>query len=259
MLLRAQYVEKPWGRRALPAPFVNPSQASIGEIWFSAPGAQLPLMIKYLFTSAALSVQVHPDDDQARARGHAHGKDECWYILDAEPGARLAIGTRESLDQEALRAAARDGSIVELLQWHEAVPGHMFEIPSGTVHAIGGGISLIEVQQNIDLTYRLHDYGSSRELHVDDGVAVAQARPYDAALHYQLAPGAIVTRPHYHVALAQGALIELPGTGPHYALPIAGEIACNGATARPGDCLLVESIGALHPAADGRTLLARAR
>src|SRR5260221_253937 len=88
MKLDRRYVEKPWGRTQLPAIFDAPPGQRIGEIWFTGDGQQ-PLLVKYLFTSERLSIQVHPDDQQARARGLAQGKSECWYILDAEPGASL--------------------------------------------------------------------------------------------------------------------------------------------------------------------------
>src|SRR3954469_1829339 len=110
MKLRARQVEKPWGREALPPPFGDTGGRRIGEIWFEGPG-DLPLLAKYIFTSEALSVQVHPDDDAARARGLRSGKSECWYIIDAEPGATLGLGLTRDVSKEELRAAALDGSI----------------------------------------------------------------------------------------------------------------------------------------------------
>jgi mannose-6-phosphate isomerase len=175
--LAIRTVEKPWGREALPAPFVAPEGQRIGEIWFQPPPELPQLLVKYIFTSEKLSVQVHPDDDQARAAGHGrNGKEECWLVIDAEPGATLGVGFREPLGRAAMRAAALDGSIEELLAWHPVAAGDFFYIPAGTVHAIGAGVSLIEVQQNADITYRLYDYGRPRELHLDAGVAVARAQ-----------------------------------------------------------------------------------
>ena len=89
---------------------IRPAGERIGEVWFTD-GADLPLLAKYIFTSERLSIQVHPDDEQARARGLPQGKSECWYILDAEPGATLGLGLKREMGKEELRAAALDGSI----------------------------------------------------------------------------------------------------------------------------------------------------
>jgi mannose-6-phosphate isomerase len=95
----------------------------------------------------------------------------------------LGIGFSEPLSSDAMRQAAEDGSIERLMQWHKVRAGDFFYIPAGTVHAIGAGISLIEVQQNSTITYRLYDYGRPRELHLDEGIAVAHGAPYPAELH----------------------------------------------------------------------------
>jgi mannose-6-phosphate isomerase len=260
MLLNATLVEKPWGRDRLPAPFVAPMDKRIGEIWFAHPAVPLALMIKYLFTSSPLSVQVHPNDTQAQSMGLAHGKDECWYILDAQPGAQLAIGTKNAMNAAELRSAAADGSIEQHLEWHDAIPGHVFEIASGTVHAIGAGISLIEVQQNIDLTYRLYDYGSDRELHLDAAAAVAKAQPFAPELHYLLADQYIVQRPHYAFALGgdHAVVQDLPGQGAYYVLPISGTVKLHQTIAMPGDCLLTDNLPTLELADNTKYLVARA-
>lgn len=179
--LTTHRVEKPWGRTRLWPGFDDPAEggAPIGEVWFQgADDDQAELLIKYLFTSEKLSIQVHPDDAQARARGFARGKDEAWVILDAEPGATIALGTHRPLSGEELRAASLDGSIEQLMDWKPVAAGDTIYSPAGTVHAIGPGLTVIEVQQKLDLTYRLYDYGSERELQLDDGVAVSDARPF---------------------------------------------------------------------------------
>jgi len=177
--LATKYVEKPWGRTDLPAIFDDGSGRQIGEIWFDGPdGRHPPILVKYLFTSEKLSIQVHPTDAQAHERGLPGGKSECWYILDAQPGASLGMGTLRPIDADTLRAQALSGEIEETMDWKPVKPGDFFYIPAGTVHAIGPGLVLVEVQQNNDVTYRLYDYGRPRELHLDDGVAVSRAVPY---------------------------------------------------------------------------------
>lgn len=174
--LRAVPVERVWGRRALPPGFPRPpGDAPIGEIWFETP-EEASLLVKYLFTSERLSIQVHPDDMAARAKGYPRGKDEAWYVIDAEPDAAIGLGLIREVSPEELRAAALAGSIERLLDWKPAKAGDVFYAPAGTIHAIGGGIALIEIQQNLDLTYRLYDYGRPRELHLDEAVAVAHPR-----------------------------------------------------------------------------------
>jgi mannose-6-phosphate isomerase len=168
-----------WGRRDLAGAFAPPGETGepIGEIWFEG-AADAELMVKYLFTAERLSIQVHPDDAAARAAGHERGKDEAWYVLSAEPGAVIGLGLTHEVSREALRAAARDGSIEHLLDWRPVRAGDAFYSPAGTIHAIGGGLALIEIQQNLDLTYRLYDYGRPRELHLDEGVEVADPEPW---------------------------------------------------------------------------------
>lgn len=177
--LVAHAVEKPWGRTDIPSHVAANDGSRIGEVWFSPEqGIDLPLLVKYIFTSEKLSVQAHPNDEQARQYGLAGGKSECWYVLDAAPDARLGIGLCQDLTAEELRAAALDGSIESLMEWKPVQPGSFYLIPAGTVHAIGGGVALVEIQQNNDVTYRLYDYGRPRELHLDQGVAVSVAEPY---------------------------------------------------------------------------------
>ncbi len=176
--LRAVPVERVWGRRDLPAGFPRaPGGAPTGEIRFEA-ATEAELLVKYLFTSERLSIQVHPDDEAARARGLPRGKDEAWFVLDAEPDAAIGLGLTRKVPSDELRRAALDGSIETLLDWRPVAKGDVFYSPAGTIHAIGGGIALIEVQQNLDLTYRLYDYGRPRELHLDEALAVATLGPW---------------------------------------------------------------------------------
>ncbi len=172
-------VAKPeWGSTKLEPWFPNTPE-KIGEVWFEGPPGS-PLLIKFLFTTAALSVQVHPNDEYAREHHDSRGKTEMWHILAAEPGAQIAAGFKQPLSAADMRAAAISGEIENLLAWHDAKPGDTFFIPAGTVHAIGGGLTLCEIQQTSDITYRLYDYGRPRELHLDHGVKVSNLGPCDA-------------------------------------------------------------------------------
>jgi mannose-6-phosphate isomerase len=170
--LAAEFKEKIWGSSKL-EPWYASTGRLIGEVWFTDL-APLPLLVKFIFTEENLSVQVHPDDAFAREHEHSRGKTEMWHILRAAPGAKVAMGFREEISKERLRDAAVTGEIMELLNWVEAHPGDTFFIPAGTVHAIGAGLALCEVQQQSDITYRLYDYGRGRELHLDKGVEVAR-------------------------------------------------------------------------------------
>jgi len=164
------FLEKVWGSTNLLPWYPNPGQTKVGEVWFQA---DLPLLVKFVFTSDRLSVQVHPNDDFAREHENSRGKTEMWYIMRADPGARIAIGFRESISRERLREASLSGEIEQLLNWLEVQAGDAFFIPAGTVHAIGGGLAICEIQQYSDVTYRLYDYGRPRELHLDKGIQVS--------------------------------------------------------------------------------------
>jgi len=174
-------VHKPWGVGDLqPWSSVDGSDDAVGELWFERADKDAPapaLLLKLLFTGAPLSIQVHPDDTFARAMGMPNGKSEAWYILSAEPGAQIGVGLKHRITPQELRTSIRNGSIVELMDWRSVAPGDVIFIPPGTIHSIGAGIVLAEIQQHSDATFRLFDYGSGRELHEDNGVAVAHAWP----------------------------------------------------------------------------------
>lgn len=174
--LPAAFKEKIWGALDL-APWYPDPGKKIGEVWFEA---DLPLLAKFVFTSERLSVQVHPDDAFAAAHEKSLGKTEMWYVLRADPGARIALGFREPITRERLRESALSGEIEHLLRWVDVKQGDAFFIPAGTVHAIGAGLALCEVQQHSDVTYRLYDYGRPRELHLDKALQVAHTGVFDA-------------------------------------------------------------------------------
>ena len=263
MKLTKRSVEKVWGRRILPSPFARELTEPVGEIWFEPSAQHDELLIKYLFTSEKLSVQTHPADNQA-GEG-VRGKDECWLVLDAEPGASLAIGFREEISSDVMRAAALDGSIEDLLEWHAVKAGDFFYLPANTVHAIGPGLSLIEVQQNTDITYRLYDYGRPRELHLEDGMRVASGLPYADPRQRNVAPTeacCLVEGPYFrldhYVGAPDIATLEAHGEG-LLVLPISGEVYVSGEAVVAGECAEASDVASIDFSAAGRTLLASPR
>ncbi|WP_298199857.1 class I mannose-6-phosphate isomerase [Novosphingobium sp.] len=256
MKLATHCVTKPWGREDVPARFGALPGSRVGEVWFDHPSQPLPLLVKWLFTSERLSIQVHPDDRQARVRGLSAGKEECWIVVDAEPGAVLGIGTREALEPDALRSAAQSGAIEGLMDWKPVSPGDYYFIPAGTVHAIGAGVTLVEVQQNADVTYRLYDYGRPRELHLDDGVAVSQAEPYAdprcGRLGQRSDHDALLSCRHFALwSIQAGEVDRWKDTGaPRWIIPLSGNIIANDDSAGQGDCLYLEGAAALQLSED---------
>jgi mannose-6-phosphate isomerase len=256
MKLVRHAVEKPWGRTDLP----ECGGRRIGEIRFEAPdGRRLPLLVKHIFTSEKLSVQVHPDDSQARARGLPNGKSECWYILRAEPGAVLGLGFKAAIGKEEMRQAALDGSIERLMDWKPVRAGDFFYVPAGTVHAIGAGLSLIEVQQQSDTTYRLYDYGRPRELHLEDGVGVAEggAYPDGCASHVEGGGQCVLVKgPHFTLIYIGDGKADALMERQRWIIPLSGTVTCGNEKAGPDECLLIEP--GQKPAAEGAFLLATA-
>lgn len=246
-----RYVEKPWGRMRLPPMFDPPAGSCTGEVWFTG-GGDLPLLAKYIFTSERLSIQVHPNDPQARERGLAQGKSECWYILDAEPDATIGLGLKHEISADELRSAALDGSIETLMDWRPVVAGDFFFVPAGTIHAIGAGISLLEFQQNSDVTYRLYDYGRPRELHLDEAVDVGRGAPYPNELAQHVRADeqrTLVERPFKLIHTRRDALSDRQ----RWVMPLDGRVQSDGDIAVAGECLLLQPGDALEN--DGALML----
>jgi mannose-6-phosphate isomerase len=247
-LLGKKIVEKPWGKDVLPPQFDVPAGKRIGEVWFEPPPELPDILVKYIFTSEKLSVQVHPSDDQARELGESdRGKEECWLVIDAEPGATLGIGFKEAVDSGTIRRAALDGTIEDLMQWFPVKPGDFFYIPAGTVHAIGAGVSLIEIQQNSDITYRLYDYGRPRELHLEQGVHVACGLPHGPAFRRSILMDEaiqLVGGPFFFVDFVaaqspDAALWDLDV--PTLVVPVRGDAMVGGRRIEPGQCGLART------------------
>ena len=176
-----QIVHKPWGRYDVSPWAKAPPGEPIGELWFGRPGTSSPteakLLLKLIFTAEPLSIQVHPDDHFAHLIGLHNGKTEAWFILSAEPGAQVAIGLTERLSRRELHEAILDGSIAGIANWRDVVAGDIVFVPARTIHAIGAGLVVAEIQQRSDTTFRLFDYDRGRELHVDLAVACADREP----------------------------------------------------------------------------------
>jgi mannose-6-phosphate isomerase len=162
--LKPAHHERVWG---IPWPDGPHAGKTIGEAWFMA-DPPLPILPKFLYTSANLSVQVHPGGECGV------GKTEMWHILEAEPGATIALGFKQPVSAAQMREAALNGTIEGLLRYIPVKPGETYFIPAGTVHAIGAGLTICEIQQNSDITYRLYDYGRPRELHLDLGIGAVK-------------------------------------------------------------------------------------
>lgn len=133
---------------------------------------ELPILNKIIKSNENLSVQVHPNDEFSRVYENDNGKTECWYILDATQDAFLICGIKDGYTKESFAKVIENGNILEYLNKISVKPGDMIYIPSGTVHAITGGIKLIEVQESSDVTYRMYDWGRDREMHIEKSLQV---------------------------------------------------------------------------------------
>ena len=262
--LNAIQVEKPWGRTDVPEHFGGRSGKRLGEIWFQR-GDRDPstdaLLVKYLFTSERLSVQVHPDDAGAQAARETRGKDEAWVVLDAEPGSTIGIGLKEALSPAALRLAAEDGSIAEQLDWRPAAAGDVYYSPAGTLHSIGAGLTLLEVQQNSDITYRLFDFGRPRDLHIEEAVSAAKpdlriAKSRETSLgrgRSIIAQGSKFTRERWTEGARRTAA---GGERPLWLMPVRGTVVADGQTLDPASVWIADDPLMIEVRSGGELLIA---
>lgn len=246
--------ERVWGRESLFPVFPKSAHKErIGEVWYTFeenftslqkplgdvlrahpsilgtggdsehPGI-CPILVKILFTSERLSVQVHPKDDYAQQHHRSLGKTEAWYVVDAEPPGDVAVGFKETITPERLIESAQSGEIEQLLDWRKVSKGDVIFTPAGTVHAIGSGLTICEVQENSDITYRLYDYGRPRELHLKRAAAVSDLGPHTfKAEPMRLATGReeLVACRYFRIEkLTPGAVIHIAAGLPHYAILI---------------------------------------
>jgi mannose-6-phosphate isomerase class I len=146
--------------------------------------ARFPILVKLIDAQDDLSIQVHPRGSESVLLPGEAGKTECWYILDAQPGAKLYLGFQRELLREEFAAAIQSQTLMDYVRPFEVRAGEFYFIPAGTLHAIGGGVLLAEVQQSSDTTYRVYDYGRlqngrPRPLHIEQALAVTDLRPYE--------------------------------------------------------------------------------
>jgi mannose-6-phosphate isomerase len=244
-------LRRPWGVLDLMPWNRAPSDGlSAGEVWYERPGkpASAPsLLLKLLFTSQPLSIQVHPDDVHAQAMGLPNGKTEAWYVLSAAPGAKIALGLKQQVTTQQLRSAVHDGSIADLVVWRAVAVDDVISVPAGTIHAIGAGLVIAEVQQRSEATFRLFDYGRRRELHVERAIAVANTGRADI----QLRPSRLtdertllVCNPHFvfeRIELPPGSIWSLQAERETWLLALKGDARTGPSNIGKGDAIFAHS------------------
>ena len=251
-ILPRKIVEKVWGMQKVPEEFRVNGDLRIGEIWFEPDKMASQHLVKFLFTSEKLSVQVHPSNLDAQRLGLGNrGKDECWIVLDAQPDAKVALGLNDTYSVEAVEAAALDGSIEDMLVWHSADIGDFFHVPAGTIHAIGPGLTLLEVQQNVDITFRLFDYGRPRVLHLDHALQCAEMRPYHRVDRNIIRDTStvLVDTDNLKVQIYKGAQAQRIDAH-RIVVPLAGSVATAGQQFTIGQCILAQPTEVLESSHD---------
>jgi mannose-6-phosphate isomerase len=247
---RAHAVTKPWGVEDL-RPWSNAGHDgnAIGEILYerTCNGAAIPaLLLKLLFTSQPLSIQVHPDDAFAHAMGLANGKTEAWYVLTAAPDAKVALGLSRRLTPQELREAIDDDSIADLIVWHAVSANDVVFVPGRTIHTIGAGLIIAELQQRSDATFRLFDPGRQRDLHIEDAIRVADAGPAD----FEMRPNQLtaerrllVSNPHFvfeRIDLAANSSWYLEAERETWFLVLSGSAVAGSFEVALGDALFAQ-------------------
>jgi mannose-6-phosphate isomerase len=209
LLMRPEFDPRPWGTLDLSPIYPNHKfDEKIGEAWLTGDNCKVangplmgkalselseqyrrdligsaandprrfPLLLKFLFPHEKLSVQVHPDDEQAHRVGQPCGKTECWYVAHARPGSQIGLGLKAGTSVAQLEQAIQEKRAEDVLNWVNVYTGDMIYVAAGTVHTLGPGSVIVETQQQSDTTYRLYDYGRPRELHLKDGLAAVKEK-----------------------------------------------------------------------------------
>lgn len=267
--LKPWFSERVWGKRDL-RPWYDSTGTTepVGEAWLTGPesiietgplsgrtlgsisdriGGEFPLLVKILFPNDKLSVQVHPDDAQAQAAGQTRGKTECWYVLEAAPGATVALGLKPGVGPAEVAASVADGTMEQLLEQVPVSVGDMIFVDAGTVHAIGPGVVLLETQQTNDITYRLYDYGRPRELHLEQGIAVIKPQTQAGKVEPRVMDGFVrlIEQKYFTVDRFDVSFGELPLTsdGPACLVSLSGwgtVKTANGSTGlKPGQAVVL--------------------
>ncbi len=166
----------------------------LGQNVYDRFGATFPLLFKFIDAREDLSIQVHPSDELARKRHNSFGKTEMWHIMQADPSAKITVGFKKPSDQSEYLEYLKRDKVADLLQKFEVQPGDVFMLETGTVHAIGAGVLLAEIQQTSDITYRIYDYnrvdadGRKRELHTELALGAIRYEPASALKPYDKSP-----------------------------------------------------------------------
>jgi mannose-6-phosphate isomerase len=299
LLLQSTLHEKPWGGTALADQLgkLTPAGKRIGEAWelhdssvirngdmvgktlgdaLAAWGTALvgkqydlsegfPLLAKFIDANEWLSIQDHPNDEQARElEGEPRGKNEAWYVLAAQPSAKLLIGIQPGTSRETVAEAIRSSTLEQYAVYAEVAPGDVLYVEANTIHALGPGVLIYEIQQSSNTTYRLYDWGrTDRELHIEKGLRVANLTSLPTIRHTGRATErevAIAETPHfatrlYQLNTANGRSVRLDTQGTHF-----HSLTCIGGSAlvRAGIHVIALHLGdtALIPAAWGAYSLA---
>ena len=200
-----------WKGTLLPDLIDRLGDALVGRRNHERFGNMFPLLVKFIDARLDLSIQVHPDDETARRRHGCPGKSEMWYVIGAEPGARLCAGLNRPIDADEYERRVADGSFEDVLCFHELHAGDVFHIPAGRIHSIGAGAFIAEIQQTSDITYRIYDYnrrddnGQLRELHTEWAKDTIDYRAEsDYRTHYTPCPNKpveLIASPHFTTSL----------------------------------------------------------
>ena len=248
---RAVTLQKPWGvSDLLPWSSAKADGGAVGEIWFersSKAAEDSSLLLKLLFTSQPLSIQVHPNDNYANSIGLPNGKTEAWYVLSAAPGAKIALGVREEITALQLRSAIESGKLPGIVLWRPVAAGDIISVPAGTIHAIGAGLVIAEIQQRSDATFRMFDYGRQRDLHIDNAVAVADTAPAETRAQPKRLTDQrtiLISGPYFvfeSIELTPNSVWTMEATKETWMLVVKGSVRAGTSNIGMGDAMFAEA------------------